>query len=138
MGTRRPRADSTELDAFLARADAPARAHLRKLMELLRAEAPGATVQVADGLVVTLPGEGPVRVGVTADHLSLYPSLAAPPPAPIEPDGLQLPYAAPLRPRRALPPSAPPKPTPRWRSPPAPSCAPGSLPRTAARAGPGR
>jgi len=96
MGTQRPRADSTELDAFLARADAPARAHLRKLMELLRAEAPGATVQVADGLVVTLPGEGPVRVGVTADHLALCPSLVAPPPAPIEPDGLQLPYAAPL------------------------------------------
>ena len=96
MGTRRPRADSTELDAFLARADAPARPHLRKLVELLRTEAPEATVQVADGLVVTLPGEGPVRIRIAADHLSLHPSPAEPSSAPIASKGLHLPYAAPL------------------------------------------
>jgi uncharacterized protein YdhG (YjbR/CyaY superfamily) len=77
MPKRPPQADPGAVAALLDAAPEPARARLRALADVIRAEAPEAVERVAYGLPTWHQGENLIHLGGFARHVGVYPGPEA-------------------------------------------------------------
>ncbi len=103
MTRRPPQPDPAAVTAYVDAAPEPARARLRLLREVVRAEAPGAIERLAYGLPTWHQREHLLHLGAFARHVGVYPGPAAIAAFaaelasfPTTKGAIQLPHAAPL------------------------------------------
>jgi uncharacterized protein YdeI (YjbR/CyaY-like superfamily) len=77
MSKRTPPPDPAAVAAYIEAAPEPARARLRALADVVRAEAPDASERIAYGLVTWHLRENLLHLGAFAHHVGIYPGSAA-------------------------------------------------------------